>query len=128
MRVALLPVAVFFVCIIMCVNFCHAQAGTATPGTFVPTSNMSTARNLPSATLLQNGKILVIGGSNNQGALTSAELYDPATGTFSPTGSMSFPRGDGHTATMLPNGQILVSGGAFFPNIPAERYDPVSGH
>ena len=63
--------------------------------TWTTTSNMSTARVNPAATLLENGKVLVVGGysvDSNCCALTSAEIYDPATGTFSPTGSMSTAR------------------------------------
>ena len=62
------------------------------------------------ATLLPNGKVLVAGGYNGFGSLSSAELYDPATGSWSPTGSLGTAR-DSHTATLLPNGKVLVAGG-----------------
>ena len=59
--------------------------------------------------------MLVVGGLNDSGgphtgALSSAELYDPATGSWSSTGSLHTARGD-HTATLLPNGKVLVVGG-----------------
>jgi hypothetical protein len=59
------------------------------------------------ATLLLDGRVLVAGGGSNG---TSAELYDPATGTWSPTGSMSVGRA-GFTATRLADGRVLVAGG-----------------
>src|SRR6266513_4018883 len=55
-------------------------------GTWTATGRLGTARTLHTATLLPNGKVLVAGG-NNGSALASAELYDPATGTWTATGS-----------------------------------------
>ena len=66
------------------------------------------------ATLLQNGKVLIAGGGGGPYNISSAELYDPGTGTFTPTGAM----GIGcryHTATLLPNGKVLVAGGSLLP-------------
>jgi N-acetylneuraminic acid mutarotase len=60
-----------------------------------------------------NGKVLVAGGVNGNAistALASAELYDPATGTWSSTGSLATARFN-HTATLSPTGQVLVAGG-----------------
>ena len=74
------------------------------------TGSMATAREAHAATLLPNGKLLVTGGVNSA-TLASAELYDPATGSFSATGIMATARGY-HTATLLPNGKVLVTGGA----------------
>ena len=54
--------------------------------------------------------MLVAGGLNGSQFLSTAELYDSATGTWSPTGSMRSPRRF-HTATLLPNGKVLVAGG-----------------
>ena len=60
--------------------------------------------------------------------LSSAELYDPVTGTWTATGSMGTAR-EGHTATLLPSGKVLVAGGrnddSFFSS--SELYDPASG-
>jgi N-acetylneuraminic acid mutarotase len=72
---------------------------------------MATARTSGAVTLLPNGRVLVAGGGDNSDNLfSSAELYDPATGTWSTTGSMATAR-QTHTAIRLPNGKILVAGG-----------------
>jgi hypothetical protein len=83
--------------------------------------------------LLSNGKVLLVGGVSDNGPpafdLTSAELYDPASGTWTPTGSLAVARVE-HTATLLANGKVLVAGG-FNSNdgvlASAELYDPANG-
>ncbi len=80
---------------------------------------------LHTATLLPNGKVLVAGGLNFQdGALTSAELSDSTSGSWTVTGSLDTGRVN-HTATLLPNGKVLVAGaysnGTFFTS--ADLYD-----
>jgi hypothetical protein len=108
-------------------------------GTFSATGSLATARIYSTATLLQDGKVLVVGGSDATNAsLASAELYDPETGTFSETGAMSSVRSL-HTATLLQDGKVLIvggmssssgsgsSGGADPASQSAELYDPASG-
>src|ERR1700722_8058601 len=93
--------------------------------TWAPTAKpMSLARSGQTATLLPDGDVLIVGGSS-----ASAELYDPATRKFAPTGSMSVAR-PGATATLLPDGQVLVAGGCCRSGsnfASAELYDPTSG-
>jgi hypothetical protein len=92
------------------------------------TGSMANPRAIHTATLLPNGQVLVAGGLNNHNgshSLDSAELYDPATGMWTVTGSMATAR-DSHTATLLPNGQVLVAGGHDFITgslVSAELYE-----
>jgi N-acetylneuraminic acid mutarotase len=75
--------------------------------------------------LLPNEQVLVAGGVSSMGVLATAALYNPATGVWTPTGSMGAAREE-HTATLLLNGQVLVAGGNEDPGS-AELYDPASG-
>jgi galactose oxidase-like protein len=99
---------------------------------FRPTGNMGTGRTAHTATVLPSGKVLISGGDDcffneyyNYGSclLSSAEVYDPGSGTFAATGNMSVTRVS-HTATLLANGKVLVTGGH---DASAELYDPSSG-
>jgi hypothetical protein len=118
-------------------------------GTFTPTGAMKAGREFHTATLLGDGRVLITGGlagpaatrtggivlasvttaDSSTGVLASAELFDPATGTFHTTGSMSAIR-DHHTATLLPGGKVLVVGGGgegYASSKSADLYDPATG-
>src|SRR5204862_261328 len=103
------------------------QPCAGVPFTFGNTGSLATARSDPPATWLSTGKVLVVGGLTG-GCLSSAELYDPANGTWTATGSLGTAR-ELHTATLLSNGKVLVAGGygssGFLSS--AELYDPASG-
>lgn len=96
----------------------NAGKATATAELFDPTTQMFTsttgsmasARGFQTATVLKDGTVLVAGGDDGTGPLATAEVYDPAAGTFSPTGSMGAAR-ESHTATLLNDGTVLVTGG-----------------
>jgi hypothetical protein len=112
------------------------SAGTSevydpTSGTWSATGSMVWGRYRHTATLLPNGKVLVSGGFTDgyeRSAIASAEVYDPASGTWSATGPMATARGR-HTATLLPNGKVLVAGGSNggIAIASAEIYDPALG-
>ena len=100
---------------------------------WIATGNLNVARAGHTATSLPDGKVLVAGGVNRSStgyvSLDSAELYDPATRSWTFTGSLTRPRA-GHTATLLANGKVLVVGGSSGTEsgMTAELYDPVTGN
>jgi hypothetical protein len=102
----------------LCLNGYLSSAELYDPltGSFSFTGNLSTARDAFTATLLNNGMVLIAAGLDNQLAppagpiLSTAELYNPVTGTFYQTGSLSTPRFD-HSATLLNNGTVMIAGG-----------------
>ena len=93
---------------------------------------MASGRSVQTATRLADGRVLVAGGFDDWAALATAEIYDPATRTWTPTGSMIEGRGY-HTATLLPDGKVLVAGGRSNNSSTglavssAELYDPATG-
>ncbi|HKQ74779.1 MAG TPA: kelch repeat-containing protein [Blastocatellia bacterium] len=92
------------------------------------TGSLGAPRSQHTATLLANGKVLVVGGISEIAPCCAfagaAELYDPATGQWSEAGSPITIR-VGHAALRLANGKVLIVGGAGAIN--AEIYDPDSG-
>ncbi len=97
---------------------------------WTPTGSMNVGRVEHTATLLNNGKVLVAGGMNFDSSgqwLNSAELYDPATGTWTFTGNMLTPRANA-TATLLKNGKVLIADGGNKNGAvkTAELYDPAT--
>src|SRR6185369_1025289 len=73
-------------------------------------ATMSVERRGHTATRLADGRVLIAGGENSGGTLNQAEIYDPASGSFSATGNMDTARVN-HTATLLADGRVLIAGG-----------------
>lgn len=99
-------------------------------GVLSQTASMHHPRAAHTASSLPNGSVLVVGGMNERvAALSSAELYDPETERFKPTGEMGTSR-HSHSATVLPDGDVLIAGG-YDANgtymASAERYDAETG-
>jgi large repetitive protein len=115
---------------------CGADQDLTPAGSFSPTGSLAQAREGHTATLLLDGRVLIVGGgdlgSAGDSTTASVELWDPTTGSFSPSGSLSTARA-GHTATLLPDGRVLVVGGergrarSARPLRSAELYDPATG-
>jgi hypothetical protein len=105
-----------------------AAAELAIPGLWRMTGALTNARTAHTATLLASGKVLVVGGFGNSGPLSSAELFDPATGAWTPAGALATARYL-HTATLLTNGLVLVAGGYGGGGAlsSAELFDPAMG-
>ena len=94
--------------------------------TTVPGPPMSDGRAFFTATYMPLvDQVLLAGGCCS---LTSADVFDPQSGSMTPTGAMAVGRA-GHVATLLPNGQVLITGGSDNPTTlnSAEVYDPLGG-
>jgi hypothetical protein len=106
-----------------------AEVHDVRAATVMTTGSLASPRHDHTATVLSDGRVLIVGGTNETGRLASAEIYDPATGLFTMTGSLATAR-DQHTATLLPDGKVLVIGGhgATADTIATtEVYDPSTG-
>jgi N-acetylneuraminic acid mutarotase len=99
---------------------------------FIFIGSMSSARSQHTATLLQNGLVLLAAGqkgSNTAGWLNTAEVYDPTGQFFTSVGNLNHARSD-HTASLLPSGKVFVAGGLDSSSTPlsnGEVFNPASG-
>lgn len=124
-----------------CINDClsnttaSAEIYNPTNGTWALTGSMAHGRGEFVAAVLPSGKVLVAGGCTGYsvngcvGVTATAEIYNPATGTWSSAGSMKAAR-MAMTATLLPNGKVLISGGQTAANDAlgsSELYSPSTG-
>ena len=111
-----------------------AELYNPTTGSFSTTGSTATARYESSAVLLPNGEVLVAGGylgtiNGTEEFTATAELYNPSTGKWSTTGSMSVARSEAGIA-LLTNGQVLIAGGINASGTAitsSELYNPATG-
>ena len=103
-------------------------------GVWTLTGSMSTGRNDVAVVVLQDGRVLAAGGGMGDEELpryASAEIFDPNTGQWTPTGSMTVPRSETeHAVLRLRDGRVLVPGGHTAPHAPvssADLYNPRTG-
>jgi hypothetical protein len=100
-----------------CTNGCCsgglAELYTPNTGTFADTASMSFPRYGPLAGLLPNGQVLEVCNVSDPGVpRCAAELYNPASGSWSQAGAASPSAEGSYASTMLNNGEVLISGGA----------------
>ena len=128
-RLRIFPVALAAAALIVAANSRIPVSADSHWGSVVPGTPMLEPRSGHSATLLPDGRLLIAGGMRrNQDFYRSAELYDPATGKFQPTGEMHIAR-VGHAAVLLRSGKVLIAGGWIGHGCTdtAELYDPHTG-
>ena len=102
---------------------------------FGPTGPLDEARSGHTATLLPDGRVLIVGGgvpAKNrftcpEVCIATAEIWDPSSDSFASTGSLTEARVN-HTATLLPDGRVLVVGGGLLDWVTgsAEVYNPTA--
>lgn len=110
-----------------CTYVPNAEIYDPTSNTWSTAGTLANGRQSQTATLLPSGKVLLSGGNNSSGVLSSAELYDPTSNSWSAAGTLAVAR-TGHTATLLASGNVYVAGGIGSASglASAELYDPAA--
>ena len=125
---ATIPAVALSALLSSCGNGSSAHSmGDPTVGTLVTEGNMTVGRSLHTATLLPTGEVLLVGGGTpDQSATRTVEIFDPRTGQTRTAAEMNVARAD-HTATLLPDGTVLIVGGLGPAASSAEIYEPATG-
>ncbi|NOK07678.1 HYR domain-containing protein [Corallococcus exercitus] len=100
-----------------------ATSRLATPPAWYATASMAGPRGQHAAVLLPDGKLLIINGVNRTGFVTTAELFDPATGAWTSAGTTGI-QGNITQAVLLPSGKVLVMTDG---STAGRLYDPATG-
>ena len=120
------------VLVMLSVNHASGRTGAIDAGRVVATGNMTAVRFDHAAALLPDGHVLIVGGLERNGLMqSSAEIFDPIAGRFSPAARMQSQHGWGVVAVTLPDGRVLIAGGSTGCDSPcytasAELYDPAA--
>lgn len=108
----------------------ESMLGSARSELWAAQGTLGQARSNHTATLLLDGRVLVVGGLTASGPTTACEIYNPATGNWSATGSLTTARYDHAATRLLSDGRVLVAGGIGASNnllSDAEVFHPGSG-
>jgi hypothetical protein len=113
------------------IPFGSAEIYDPSTGKFSPTGTMVAQRDMEAAVLLKDGRVFFVGGQNlnqtgDQPETPSGEIYDPATGLFSPVGPVVKERNN-PSAVVLNDGRVLILGGDTDLSATAEIFDPATG-
>ena len=103
-------------------------------GLWAPAGSLAAKRDGTTATTLQDGRVLIVGGYDGVNTVGVAELYNPRSSTFTTTGSLITDR-TAHVAALLSDGRVLIAGGIRIANgvfnarlSSAEIFDPATGN
>src|SRR5438876_10031421 len=113
--------------VLIAATFALTSSAQVVGNPVVGTPTMQVARQGHTATLLADGRVLIVGGENASGPVSEAEIFDPALATFSVAAHPLVSRTD-HAATLLTDGRVLVTGGRQHNDDPpldsTEAFDP----
>ncbi len=120
--------ATTFLLVLACGVFLRGALPQVSTGTFQSGAEMTEARSGGAAVTLDDGRVLVFGGSTASGATNAVQLFDPASNSWSDLGVVMLDARSGHSATALADGRILLAGGenSSGPISSLELYDPAS--
>ncbi|MGH6631373.1 MAG: Kelch repeat-containing protein, partial [Burkholderiales bacterium] len=120
--------AITSILVLACGVFLRGSLPQVSTGTFQSGAEMTEARSGGAAVTLDDGRVLVFGGSTASGATNAVQVFDPAPNSWSDLGVVMLDARSGHSATALADGRILLAGGENSSGAISslEIYDPAS--